>query len=130
MVGIKRIELLWISPLEPKSSASTSSAIPPSLINRIIAWIIRCVFQIRLCPASTQRQQTKNYDQFFHCYDYNQIAVNCQFFQCFLLNLLILVLTICCFVLYIRWLKRVLYGKKCICSDIFVSHPKWYFGGQ
>lgn len=28
MVGVKRLELLWISPLEPKSSASTSFAIP------------------------------------------------------------------------------------------------------
>ena len=68
LVRVKRLELLWVSPLEPKSSASTSFAIPakptliPSslgwrhfvvaipakltlfLIHRIISWIIIAVF--------------------------------------------------------------------------------------
>ncbi len=28
MVRVKRLELLWVAPLEPKSSASTNFAIP------------------------------------------------------------------------------------------------------
>ena len=84
MVRVRRLELLWVAPLEPKSSASTNFAIPakswawrhfivaiPALL---INWIVarkRCVGarQIRFYPASRNHQHCRNnksQNYFFH----------------------------------------------------------------
>ena len=41
LVRVKRLELVWVAPLEPKSSASTSFAIPAKLLDSSDAKIIR-----------------------------------------------------------------------------------------
>lgn len=72
---VRRLELLWITPLEPKSSASTNFAIPAkpkrnSLIHRVIARERRVgAFQFRFNPACGNcqcRNQQKSQEYFFH----------------------------------------------------------------